>query len=125
MFQVGSKFGNGFLVANSWARNFGGKKLAYRPHMLVMWGADCDLPDAQGEFGDQRKSGRPRTRRRAEAISHMKNRNATIASVICTQSPKFPRVASVRSPQGYGKTEHAASISDVVVRFHHASHSGR
>jgi hypothetical protein len=27
-FQVGSKFGSGFLASNSWPRNFGGRKLA-------------------------------------------------------------------------------------------------
>ncbi len=57
-------------------------------------------------------------------ISHTSIRNTTIASVICTHSPMFPSVASIRSFQGYGSTPHPASMTDVVVRFHHVSSSG-
>src|SRR5580658_3232990 len=59
-----------------------------------------------------------------EMTTHIRIRNTTIASVICTHNPMFPTVASIRSFQGYGSTPHAASMTDVVARFHQVSSSG-
>ena len=56
--------------------------------------------------------------------SHIMMRNTMIASVICTQRPKFPSVASMRSFHGYGSAPHTASTTAEVVRFHQVSNSG-
>ncbi len=63
-------------------------------------------------------------RRIADMTIHIKIRNTTMASVIWTHRPKFPIVASMRSPQGYGIWSHTPSIIFVVVRFHQVSISG-
>jgi hypothetical protein len=72
----------------------------------------------------------PRVRRlpircSADMTIHIRIRNATMASVIWTHRSKFPIVASMRSPQGYGRRSHAPSIIAVVVGFHQVSISGR
>src|SRR5665213_1674785 len=59
-----------------------------------------------------------------DRTTHTRIRKTTIASVICTHSPMFPSVASIRSFQGYGRRPHPVSMTDVVARFHHMSSSG-
>ena len=49
MFQVGSRFGKGFTVPNNRARASAGRKLAYRPHMVMMW--DCAVLNSSATFG--------------------------------------------------------------------------
>ena len=37
MFHVGARFGSGFTVPNILAMASAGRKLAYRPHMVMTW----------------------------------------------------------------------------------------
>jgi hypothetical protein len=55
MFQIGFRFGSGFVVPNRRAMNSGGRKEAYRPHMRQ--GVDDLVWRARDDFGGRGGSG--------------------------------------------------------------------